>query len=672
LLAVPSLQQGCGTTPHFSFMTTQQPVPIDLDDVLTQIRDSLLQYPARHGAVKLVIESEAGEEIHVLKIDSLSRASLRTAPTLILSPHLSPAASALRADNSERTETDIHQEQMQTGDHGLLQQCREQQRRIAELELRLQQARDELRQHSPQSPLSLSSSSALPDRPDASPAHSTDDDSSDSLHHCSGGETDGDAHGGGAMTAAAQSSSIEVASSHSPQASADSTAVRRSERSKTNVDRWRPPTQRDASRSPAGPSPSQKKRKTRRHSPPHDHDSEQDISSAMTSMEVDSMDDQPADGAVEVTTLVTKLREGYDGRQSIALDSLAKHSILSLRQHVLEAAGDRLPSISGQITSLISTSTSLKMLGYYLRAILAHRLKHRSQNCYKRLARDMLGIKSPADIAAYPALYELVQYHYPDLASAGIEAWLKNPIFSADITWTEWKHYRTKQGRAIIDAALQQFKASVAPYRDWMQLGWVEIYDDEKLSGQGVRALRDIHMPMSRAKNAQRNLEASISVMAAGFHCAGPECVLDKNATREVDPTYLVQLDRQRVFNASHHWVGKINHLPDRLCNLRLTSSGKLLQIKQIAAGDALTFDYDVDYWVYQLSGMELADWLVSSSVQSNRGTLDLFRQMHESVMDYTSLLSCDWVKRRPAVWSELERELWMGNLVEYLEARRL
>jgi hypothetical protein len=436
-------------------MTTQQPVPIDLDDVLTQIRDSLLQYPARHGAVKLVIESEAGEEIHVLKIDSLSRASLRTAPTLILSPHLSPAASALRADNSERTETDIHQEQMQTGDHGLLQQCREQQRRIAELELRLQQAQNELRQHA-----SLSSS-AISDRPVLSPAHSTDEDSSDRPHGSSGGETDEDGHrahdGSVAMTDAAddssQWSSIGAASSYCPQASGGSIAVRRSERSKTNVDRWRPPTQRDASSRPAEPSSSRKKRKTQRRQRAHHEDREHDISSAMMSMEVESMDDQAAvDGAEDndtagVATLVAKLREAYDRRPSVALDSLSKESIFSLRKHVLEEAGVRLPSISGQITSLISTSTSLKMMGYYLRAILAHRLKHSSQNCYKRLAGDTLGIKSPADIAAYPALYELVQYHYPNLASAGIEAWLENPIFSADITWTAWKRYLTKAGQ---------------------------------------------------------------------------------------------------------------------------------------------------------------------------------------------------------------------------------
>ena len=81
-----------------------------------------------------------------------------------------------------------------------------------------------------------------------------------------------------------------------------------------------------------------------------------------------------------------------------------------------------------------------------------------------------------------------------------------------------------------------------------------------------------------------------------------------------------------------------------------------------------MTFDYGADYWVYQLSGLELSEWLSSSSVQSNRGVADLFDEMHNCVMDYTDLLGCDWVSRRPAAWSELERETWMGNLVEYLE----
>ncbi len=244
---------------------------------------------------------------------------------------------------------------------------------------------------------------------------------------------------------------------------------------------------------------------------------------------------------------------------------------------------------------------------------------------------------------------------------------MENPIFTADITWTEWKRYLTKQGRPIIDAALQQFQAATAPFQDWMQLGWVEIYDDDKL-GQGVRALRDIHMPTSKAKEAQRDVAASISVVAADLHCAGPECVLDKDAAREADATYLVQLDRQRVFDARHHWMGKINHLPDRLCNLKLTSTGKLVQIKPIAAGEALTFDYGAEYWVYQLSGLELSKWLSSSSVQSNRGVVDLFRRDAQRRAGLHGSTRLRLGKRRPAAWSELERETWMGNLVEHME----
>lgn len=202
----------------------------------------------------------------------------------------------------------------------------------------------------------------------------------------------------------------------------------------------------------------------------------------------------------------------------------------------------------------------------------------------------------------------------------------------------------------------------------------MEIYDDEKLGGQGVRALRDIHLPTSRTKQAQRDVVASVSVVAADLHCADPELVLVKGDPKlEADPVYLVELDRQHVFDARQHWVGRINHLPMPHCNLKLTSSGKLVQIKPIQSGEALTFDYGVDYWVYQLSGLELSDWLVGgSSVPCDRGTLDLFRRMHECVFDYTDLFKCDWVKRRPTVWTELERELWMVNLTEYIDGQRL
>ena len=562
----------------------QLPSPVDVDDVLRQIRDSLLLYLARGGAVKVVIESDSGEEIQVLKIDH-RRITPRRAE-----PHPLPAASSVLTDElaGAAAGPDYTRERQHAQQHDLLQRCKDQQHRIAELERRLQQLQQEFHHRTP----SPSPAAASADLTPLSPTPSTDSysSSSENPHRVGDGETDEDGHGTNdstvAMTDDASQSFVSC-----PRASDDSIAMRRSERSQTNVDRWTPSSQRNATTRIADPSSSRKKHKTKHYRRSHRNDREDSISSDMPFMEVDSADghitDHGADdgNAAEVAALVAKLREGYDRRQSVALDSLSQESILSLRQHVLEESGDHLPSISGQITTLISTSASLKIVGYFLRAILAHRLKRNSQNCYNRLARNTLGIKSSADQAAYPALYELVKHHYPTLVSAGIEVWLENPIFSADITWSEWKCYLTKQGRRIIDAALQQFNAAVAPFQDWMQLGWVEIYHDQKMGGQGVRALRDIHMPESKARKDQRSLEASISIVAADMHCAGPEFVLSKSASRDADPAYFLQLDRLRVFDARDHWIGKINHQPERLCNLRLTSTSKLVQIKPIAAG---------------------------------------------------------------------------------------
>ena len=38
------------------------------------------------------------------------------------------------------------------------------------------------------------------------------------------------------------------------------------------------------------------------------------------------------------------------------------------------------------------------------------------------------------------------------------------------------------------------------------------------------------------------------------------------------------------------------------------------MQIKPLVASEALTFDYDVVYWVYRLSGLELSDCCAGST----------------------------------------------------------
>ena len=127
---------------------------------------------------------------------------------------------------------------------------------------------------------------------------------------------------------------------------------------------------------------------------------------------------------VQIAALVSKLQEAHSRRSGPALDSCSPTTLAKVVQHVVVYGGSlasggvsihlqsppmTMQQCAVQITTLINTSTSLKMLGYFLRAVLAHKLKQTSERNYCRLARETLDIKSPADLAAYPAFFDFVQ-----------------------------------------------------------------------------------------------------------------------------------------------------------------------------------------------------------------------------------------------------------------------
>ena len=118
-----------------------------------------------------------------------------------------------------------------------------------------------------------------------------------------------------------------------------------------------------------------------------------------------------------------------------------------------------------------------------------------------------------------------------------------------------------------------------------------------------------------------------------------------------------------------HHWVGKINHLPMSHCNLKLTKSGKLVQIKPIAAGDALSWDYGMEYWVYRITGLGVSEWLSGEGTVSQQSRKNLFARMHESVLDYSGLLLQTWVGSLSLSSTAVERETLLMELVDLLDS---
>jgi hypothetical protein len=102
-------------------------------------------------------------------------------------------------------------------------------------------------------------------------------------------------------------------------------------------------------------------------------------------------------------------------------------------------------------------------------------------------------------------------------------------------------------------------------------------------------------------------------------------------------------------------------------CNLKLTKEGKLVQVKAIKAGDALTFDYGVEWWARRVTGVTWKEWM-NCSIPCAKGRMELFGRMHEQVHDYTELLNMRQALLLQASRSELEKERVGSELWEYLE----
>ena len=165
----------------------------------------------------------------------------------------------------------------------------------------------------------------------------------------------------------------------------------------------------------------------------------------------------------EVALLVAKLRAAR--RREVSAEAVSDAALCKLGGEVLTHDGGKVEDgvyqqQAHQIAVLISTSTSLRMVGYYLRAVLAARLKATQQSTFTKAARQLLGIMSTADIAAYPAFYLFVQQHCPKVATGvvNVEVWLKEPVLAADISWTAWRRYLCKPNRWMLDSAMKQFK----------------------------------------------------------------------------------------------------------------------------------------------------------------------------------------------------------------------
>jgi hypothetical protein len=370
-------------------------------------------------------------------------------------------------------------------------------------------------------------------------------------------------------------------------------------------------------------------------------------------------DDASEEEENRIAALTERIRAGHQQFLSVSavsvdfsLSNEALSSLLLALSGIMKeetSSGDALAgmrSCSMDINLLVQKSQVFKMFGYFFRAVIAFQLRRRFGNKkYGAKLREVLGVKGAADTAAYPAFYCVIEKYYPEAVSLNsLESLLRIPLFAADMSWHEWRDLLTKNQIHIIHAAMERFLESIAPFKDWLDRELVEVFDHPQY-GKGVKALKDI--PLERP-----------SAIAADFATL-PE-------RKEGQGSEYIMTVKGKELDCSEHWIGKLNHRPHSKCNMKTNSEGKLIQIESIAKGEELFIDYGVEFWVYQVTGIDWDTWMDASTLERD-GLKKIFGEMLEEIEDYRDLLAMKISAKLSNRCTALDKEDAIYSITEYV-----
>jgi hypothetical protein len=154
---------------------------------------------------------------------------------------------------------------------------------------------------------------------------------------------------------------------------------------------------------------------------------------------------------------------------------------------------------------------------------------------------------------------------------------------------------------------------------DWMDSGIVEVYS-EPVFGQGIRSTYDLYLPPAPHVAVVGYISGRL---LSKQHV---DAIEDKNQLR-----YMYHLGDQTYIDLATQWLGKINHGSPLTANVRFDSA-RIVQARVIAAGDPLLVEYGLDYWVLQLTNIDLDLW--------PRGYVATWQQLYKTTDDYTAYLN--------------------------------
>jgi len=159
----------------------------------------------------------------------------------------------------------------------------------------------------------------------------------------------------------------------------------------------------------------------------------------------------------------------------------------------------------------------------------------------------------------------------------------------------------------------------------WMRRGWIQVAE-HPVFGRSIVATQDI--PLSpecqRKIDALRvhecspigSIESATSIPVRVAETANPE-----------KARYIITVDDTLAFDLVNAWPGLINHAPPDKANTIVLGT-RIYQLRDIRKGDHITYDYGLDYWVFQMTHFEKDKW--------DRQERRVWKKVHKITEDWT------------------------------------
>jgi hypothetical protein len=159
----------------------------------------------------------------------------------------------------------------------------------------------------------------------------------------------------------------------------------------------------------------------------------------------------------------------------------------------------------------------------------------------------------------------------------------------------------------------------------WMRNGWIQVAK-HPVYGRSIVATQDLFL----SPECKQKIEALHIHECSPIGSIETATSIPVHVAETADPEkarYIITVDDTLAYDLVNAWPGLINHAPPDKANT-LVLGTRIYQLRDIRKGDHITYDYGLDYWVFQVTHFEKDKW--------DRQERRVWKKVHKITEDWT------------------------------------